>query len=122
MPTALASMNDLLFLSKIMEAAKALSVPLRSLKTEEKLLAAARESDDPVILLDLDDRRLDAIQLARAIRGAEPALRARVYAFVSHVNEERVAHAGEGLFDRIFTRGQFVRVLPDLLRPKTAGE
>ena len=115
-------MNDLLFLSRIMEATKALAVPLRSLKSAEKLVAAARESKDPVVLLDLDDTRLDAIQLAGAIRGAEPKVEARIYAFVSHVNEGRIAQAGEGLFDQVFTRGQFVRALPALLTNDVAPD
>ena len=108
-------MDDLMFLSKIIEAAKALSVPLRSLKTVDTLLTAGREAGESIVFLDLDDRRLDAIALARAIRTAEPALKARVYAFVSHVNEDRVRAAGKDLFDHIFSRGEFVRVLPELL-------
>lgn len=116
MATALACLDDLIFLSKIVEAAKALSVPLRSLKTPEKLIAACRE-DHAVVFLDLDDQRLDAIALARAIRAADPKVSARIYAFVSHVNEDRIQAAGVGLFDQVFSRGQFVRVLPDLLRP-----
>jgi len=109
-----------MFLSKIMETAKALSVPLRSLKTADKLITACRESDGAVVFLDLDDQRLDAIALARAIRSADPLVTATIYAFVSHVNEDRVQAAGVGLFDQIFSRGQFVRVLPELLQPKTA--
>jgi DNA-binding NarL/FixJ family response regulator len=111
-------MDDLLFLSKIMEATKALSVPLRSLKTADKLVAACRESTGAVVFLDLDDRKLDAIALARAIRSADPKVTAAIYAFVSHVNEDRIEAAGLGLFDQIFSRGQFVRVLPELLQPK----
>lgn len=118
MPIALACMDDLMFLSKIMEATKALSIPLRSLKTAEKLIAACRESTDPVVFLDLDDRKLDAIALARAIRSADPKVSATIYAFVSHVNEDRIEAAGAGLFDQIFSRGQFVRALPELLQPR----
>lgn len=117
MRTALACMNDLMFLSKIMEASKVLSVPLRSLKSAEKLIAACRESAEAVVFLDLDDKHLDAIALAQAIRSAEPKIPAAVYAFVSHVNEDRIQAAGMGLFDQIFSRGQFVRVLPELLSP-----
>ena len=116
MATALACMDDLMFLSKIMEATKALAVPLRSLKTSEKLIAACREGDS-IVFLDLDDQRLDAISMARAIRSAEPKVTATIYAFVSHVNEDRIHAAGQGLFDQIFSRGQFVRVLPELLSP-----
>lgn len=115
MKTALACMDDLMFLSRIMEATKALSIPLRSLKTAEKLITACRESGDAMVFLDLDDRRLDAIATARALRSADPGVTARIYAFVSHVNEGRIEEAGQGLFDQIFSRGQFVRVLPDLL-------
>ncbi len=113
-------MDDLMFLSKLMEATKALSIPLRSLKTAEKLINACRESQEPVVFLDLDDQRLDAIVLAKAIRAAEPKVAVTIYAFVSHVHEERIQAAGIGLFDQIFSRGQFVRVLPDLLAPKSA--
>ena len=109
-----------MFLSKIMEATKALSVPLRSLKTAEKLITACRESGDAVVFLDLDDQRLDAVALARAIRAADPKVNATIYAFVSHVNEERIQAAGVGLIDQIFSRGQFVRVLPELLQPPPA--
>lgn len=108
-------MDDLLFLSKIMEAAKALSIPLRSLKTADKLVAACRQDNHPIVFLDLDDQRLDAIALAKAIRSAEPKVAATIYAFVSHVHEERIQAAGSGLFDQVFSRGQFVRVLPALL-------
>ncbi|HQZ18546.1 MAG TPA: hypothetical protein PLD86_16860 [Vicinamibacteria bacterium] len=118
MATALACMDDLMFLSRIMEATKALSVPLRSLKTADKLIAACRESGGAVVFLDLGDRRLDAIALARAIRSADPLVTATIYAFVSHVNEDRIQAAGAGLFDQIFSRGQFVRVLPELLGQK----
>lgn len=118
MATALACMDDLMFLSKIMEAAKALAIPLRSLKTADKLIAACRESAGALVFLDLDDQRLDAIVLARALRSADPPVTATIYAFVSHVNEDRIQSAGTGLFDQIFSRGQFVRVLPELLQPK----
>src|SRR5436190_14404124 len=117
MKTAIACMDDLMFLSKIVEAAKALSVPLRSIKTSEKLIAACRESASSVVFLDLDDQRLDAITLARALRAAGPEVNPTIYAFVSHINEDRIAAAGEKLFDQVFSRGQFVRVLPELLAP-----
>lgn len=121
MITALAAVNDLMFLSKIMEAAKALSIPLRSLKTAEKLIAAAREVEGAVVFLDLDDQRLDAVALAQALRSADPKIDATIYAFVSHVNEDRIAAAGIDLFDQIFSRGQFVRVLPELLQPRPSS-
>lgn len=110
-------MNDLMFLSKIVEAAKALAVPLRSLKTAEKLVAACRENPSTIVFLDLDDQQLDAVSLARSIRGATPAVNATLYAFVSHVNESRIQDAGKDLFDQIFSRGQFTRILPELLAP-----
>lgn len=116
MTTALVCMDDLMFLSKIVEATKALGVPLRSVKTAEKLVAACRESAVPVVFLDLDDQRLDAVALASAIRSAEPRVEATIYAFVSHVNEGRIQVAGKNLFDRVLSRGQFVRILPDLLQ------
>ena len=119
MPTVIACMNDLMFLSKIVEATKALDIPLRSLKNPEKVIAACRDAPGTLVFLDLDDQTLDAIVIAKAIRTAQPAVDARVYTFVSHVHEDRIQLAGDNLFDRVFSRGQFVRALPELLVPKT---
>jgi len=118
MPTVIACMDDLMFLSKIVEASKALDVPLRSLKSVEKIIAACGEAPGTLVFLDLDDRRLDAIVIARAIRAATPPVDVLVYAFVSHVNEDRIELAGKDLFDKVFSRGQFVRSLPELLAPE----
>ena len=115
MLTAFACMDDLMFLSRIAEAARATDVPLRSLKDPAKLLAAVSEASNPAVFLDLDSQRLDAVAFARTLRKAVPPVTCRIYAFVSHVNEDRISAAKPGLFDRVFSRGEFVRALPALL-------
>lgn len=108
-----------MFLSKIVEAAKALDVPLRSLKTAEKVVAVCRDAAaagrETTVFLDLDAGTPDAIAIAAAVRAADPPLAARLVGFASHVNPEHMRRAREAGVEGVFTRGQFVRELPGLL-------
>lgn len=117
MLSAIACMDDLMFLSKIVEAAKVLGVPLRSLKAAEKVVQACRDAKDGVVVfLDLDGTSPDPIAIATAVRTADPPLTARLVGFASHVHPEHMAAAKQAGVADVFTRGQFVRVLPDLLK------
>jgi hypothetical protein len=117
--TAIACVDDLMFLSKIVEASKALAVPLRSLKTPEKVVSACRdaaaEGRETTVFLDLDAASPDPIAIASAVRAATPPLTARLVGFASHVHPEHMQRARAAGVDGVFTRGQFVRELPGLL-------
>ncbi len=114
MPNVIALVDDLLFLSRIREAARAAGVTVRSVRGAEALLAAARE-DAGLVLVDADSDRIPW-PLALAALRAEPQLALiPAIAFFSHVHAERAQTARAAGASRVLARGAFVQELPRLL-------
>src|SRR5258708_3430521 len=94
MASVIAFMDDLMFLSRVREAARALGLEVRGARTLPQLLEAC--SPPPrAVLMDLDSPRLPAAEALAALR-ADPGLAAvPVVGFFSHVHRERAraAHA-----------------------------
>src|SRR3989304_5884833 len=91
MPQVLALVDDLLFLSRIREAARAAGIEVRAVRGASELLGAARQ-DGRLVLVDADSERLPWEAAVAALR-AEPGTAALpVIPFVSHVRGGR----GEG--------------------------
>jgi len=114
MPHVIALVDDLMFLSRIREAARATGVEVLSARSTADVVAAAR-GGGRLVLVDADSTRLPWEQALAALR-AEPALAAvPAVAFASHVHPERVAAASAAGASRVLSRGTFVRDLPTLL-------
>jgi len=113
-PTVVAFMDDLLFLSRIREAAKGSSVELRTARKVNQLVAAAAGSQ--LILVDLDSTRLPTAEGLAALQ-ADPALAGvPLVGFFSHVHAERAQAARVAGVTRVLARSAFVQELPQLLR------
>ena len=111
----IAGVSDLMMASKIRSAAAAGGTEVRFAAGTAALLDAARTSNPSLVLLDLDDSRLDAIAVVGALR-SEPALASlRVLGFVSHVHADRIAAARQAGIDDVLARSAFVGRLPELL-------
>jgi CheY-like chemotaxis protein len=120
MPTVIAFVDDLMFLSRIREAARPLDVELRAARRLPELLEAAR-AGAALVLVDLDSARLAAADALAALR-ADPALaQLPVVGFFSHVHAERARAAREAGCTRVLARGAFVQALPELLRSHASG-
>ena len=117
MAGVIALVSDLMFGSRIREAAAAKGVALRSARSPEALLQACRDELPTLVLADLDDNRVRALEAVEALR-RDPAFQAlTVIGFVSHVDAER-AQAGQAAgCSRVLARGAFVQELPRLLEP-----
>jgi len=114
--------DDLMFLSRIREAAKTAGAGVVVVRTREALLEACRVEPPGLVLADLDSPRLGAIDAIRALK-AEPDLAAiPVVGFFSHVNVESARAATAAGCERVLARGAFVQELPRLLgAPRAAG-
>lgn len=113
MPTVAAFVDDLMFLSRIREAAKGAGVVVRAARTLEQLRAAAAQSS--LVLMDLDSPRLPTGEALAALR-SDPALTGvAVVAFFSHVHVERAEAARQAGASRVLARSAFVQTLPALL-------
>jgi CheY-like chemotaxis protein len=115
MAGVVALVSDLMFGSRIREAAARLELQVRSARDPEALLLACRAEAPALVLADLDDARVQPLQAIRSLR-QDPELRAlTVIGFVSHVDAERAAAAQAAGCTRVLSRGAFVQELPRLL-------
>lgn len=106
-------MDDLMFLSRIREAAKASGALVRSARTVDQLRTAAAGA--AVLFLDLDSPRLPTTEALAVLQG-DPGLAAvPVVGFFSHVHAERAAAAKAAGVHRVLARSAFVQELPALV-------
>jgi len=119
MPHVITVVDDLMFLSRIREAARGTGVEIRSARGPKDLVEAARDGGR-LVLVDADSSRLPWVEAVSALR-ADPAVAAvTVIAFLSHVHAERAAAARVAGASRVLARGAFVQELPRLLAAAAA--
>lgn len=106
--------EDLIFLSKIQETGKALSVEVRAASVPDALLLL-REVSARGLLIDLNHRSGGALELIQKLK-AEPATAdIPVVGFLSHVQTDLAASAHAAGCDMVLARSVFVKQLPGLL-------
>jgi DNA-binding NarL/FixJ family response regulator len=114
MDRVVAFVDDLMFLSRIREAAKARGLEVVGARTVADLVAACRPPPR-LVIMDLDRARPPAAEALAALR-AEPALASTpVVGFFSHVHAERGRQAREAGCTRAMPRSVFVQELDTLL-------
>lgn len=114
MPYVLALVSDLMFLSRIREAARGAGLEVRTLRRAADLPTAAREGGR-LVLLDAEDARLPWSEAVAALRAEPDVAELSVVAFYSHVHNEHAQAAQAAGCDRILARGALMRELPRLL-------
>ena len=106
--------DDLMFASRIREAAKVKGVTVSSARTAEQALAACR-AGARTLIADLDSTRLPVLDALHAV-SADPALAGvQLVGFFSHVETETARAAQAAGCRTVLPRSAFVRQLPDLL-------
>ena len=112
MPQLVALMDDILFLSRIREAARGSGVAVKSVRDKAELLAAARE-DTRLVVVDADSVRVPWADALAALR-AEPSLgEIPIVAFVSHVRPDLALSRAP---ERRLARARPLRVRPRAAR------
>jgi DNA-binding NarL/FixJ family response regulator len=112
--SVVALVDDLMFLSRIREAARRQSVEVKAVRTAEALLEACR-AGARVVIVDLDARRLPSAEALSALR-ADPGLAGLpTVGFFSHVEVERAREARESGCRTVLPRSAFVQRLDALL-------
>jgi CheY-like chemotaxis protein len=107
--------DDLLFLSRILETARQLNVPVETVEPgqlEEKLAQEA----PPGIILDLNHRSGQALRLLALIKRTGAANGVPVIGFLSHVQSNLAQAARDAGCDRLLARSAFSQHLPRLLQ------
>jgi CheY-like chemotaxis protein len=113
--TIVALVEDLFFLAKIRETAKAVGVTVVT-NDGRRGSAAIAEAQPQAIILDLNSRGLSALEWIRALKSDPATSPIRIVGFVSHVQEELISAARAAGCDSVMARSAFTQQLPDLLR------
>ena len=109
----IAVVDDMFFASKIRAAAEAVGVEVGFPRSKEALVEKAREAR--LILVDLHNQRLDAVELATELKADEQLRAIPLVGFFSHVETELQRKALAAGFDRVLPRSAFARDLPKIL-------
>jgi CheY-like chemotaxis protein len=115
MAEVVAFVDDLMFLSRIREAARGVGVEVQAVRRLPDLAAACR-AGARLVVLDLDSPRLPAFEALAALR-AEPDLAGlATVGFLGHEETARAREAADAGCALVLPRGVFVQRLPALLR------
>jgi CheY-like chemotaxis protein len=122
-----AVVDDMFFISKIRETGKALGLIVNFPRNLEALQATIAEDLPALILVDLHHQKLDAIELARALKENDTVKDVPLLGFFSHVQTDLQRQAVEAGYDEVIPRSIFFRDLAKILSGegqggKSAGE
>ena len=106
--------DDLMFLSRIREAAKATGAEVKVARNAAALVAAC-EAGATGVLANLDSPRLAAVEAVRTLRADARFAAVPVVGYLSHVHADRAQEARAAGFDRVLARSAFVQELPALV-------
>ena len=112
MAAVVAFVDDLMFLSRIREAASRQQVEVQSARQVPQLLSACAEGAR-LVILDLDSPRLDTAGALAALQA--DFARLPVIGFFSHVDVEKARTAQAAGCGRVLPRSAFVQKLDALL-------
>ena len=107
--------DDMFFASKIRAVAEAAGVEISFPRSQEAVVAKARETKPRLILVDLHNQRIDPVALARELKGDEELQAIKLLGFFSHVQTELQRNALSAGFDRVVPRSVFARDLGEIL-------
>jgi DNA-binding response OmpR family regulator len=105
---------DLLFAARIRGAAAAAGAQVRLARSAAELESWVAEGSVGRVLVDLELRSADAIDLVRRLRSAGGSA-LEIVAYAPHVEGERIAGARAAGATRVLARSAFVRELPGLV-------
>src|SRR5687768_5372354 len=112
--SVLVIISDLIFRSKIDEAARRAGVPLRVAKTPEQLERHLGNATPAVVLMDLEMEGVDTPAMLSRLRANVEAANVPVIGFAGHTNVE-VIHAARANGVQVMARSAFVAQLPAMM-------
>src|SRR5688572_5805857 len=86
----LALTADLLFASRVKSTATAVGARVHLVRTADEMVRAATQESPALIVIDLDIRTLDPIELIKRLRAEAPPVAVPILAYVSHVREDLI--------------------------------
>ena len=121
MSRVLALVDDLVFLSRIREAARGTAAEIRPVRGAADLVATARDGGR-LVLVDADSQRLPWADAVVALRADPRVASLPVVAFLSHVHAEGAEAARAAGCSRVLARSAFVEELPRLIAAAASAD
>lgn len=112
----LAVVHDLFFVVKINDLAKRAGLEVELVKSEEDALAKTAEQQPLMVIVDLNNNSVDAIQLITKLKKSAETKAVSVISFVSHVQGELKQQAQDAGANMVLARSAFSTNLPQILR------
>ncbi len=119
MPQILALVDDLLFLSRVREAARGSDVAVRPVRRPAQLVEGVRDGSR-LVLVDADSSRLPWADSLAALRGEGLDGTVKAVAFFSHVDVDRAQAARAAGCEPVLPRSAFLKALPGLIAESAA--
>jgi CheY-like chemotaxis protein len=116
-----AVVDDMFFISKIRETGKALGLIVNFPRNLEALRATIAEDLPALILVDLHHQKLDAIELASALKENDTVKDVPLLGFFSHVQTDLQRQAVQAGYDEVIPRSIFFRDLAKILSGEGRG-
>ncbi len=122
MPSVVAVVDDLFFVSKLQETARQVGAQLVTVRAAAFHLDDLRQQKPALIIFDLNTTSGNAVELVRQLKSDAELKEIPVIAFFSHVQVELQRAAQEAGCDQILPRSQFTATLPQLLRQAVSSK
>ena len=113
--TVIAVVDDLFFASKIRGTAEQVGVSVTFPRTIESAIEAVAKEGSSLLICDLNSRRINPIELAKALKANEQTSRINLLGFFSHVQTDLQTAAQQAGFDRVIPRSTFAKSLLQIL-------
>jgi len=112
----IAVVDDMFFASKIRAVAEAVGVEISFPRTLEVFEQKIREGKPDLVLVDLHNQRIEAANVAEALKKDETTAHIPLLGFFSHVQTELQQEALAAGFTKVVPRSFFARELPNILK------
>lgn len=116
MASVVAVVDDLFFVSKLVETARQMGVPLETVRAADFRSETLRSAKPAVAIFDLNAISADAVELIRQLKSDGELKEIPVVAFLSHVQVELQRAAEAAGADQVLPRSKFTVNLADILR------
>ena len=112
----LAVCDDLFFVVKINDTAKRCGLQPQFVKSAEELLAKAAAEIPLLIIVDLNAKGVDAVELIAQVRAEAALKKVSILAFVSHVEADLKVRAQNAGASMVLARSAFSANLPQIFK------
>ncbi len=113
--TIIAAVDDMFFASKIRAVSEQLKIDIRFARSSDSVLSAAHETRPALIVVDLQSQKINAIELAKALKADATLKDIPLLGFLSHVLADLQRAAIQAGFDTVIPRSVFSRDLAGIL-------